>query len=144
MRLLSVLFAIGFVAAMNAQVSNDSKEELRFVIAGVEDGDLIALFSALGEQYRKELGEECLELGWGSPIRLLNIERDAETGNVKRVTFSRGKFFVSFSPLEKTAQSSVYLKPGFEYELDLKVGNGEALVTEAGTVSTGAEPFEIE
>ncbi|KAF0095821.1 MAG: hypothetical protein E1N59_597 [Puniceicoccaceae bacterium 5H] len=144
MKLLSILFALGFVATMNAQVSHDSKEELRLVIAGVEDGELIVLFSALGEHYHKELGEECLELGWGSVIRLLNIERDAETGNVGRVTFSRGKFFVSFSPLEKTAHSSVYLEPGFEYEVDLKVGDGKALVTAAGTVSLGAEPFEVE
>jgi hypothetical protein len=119
-------------------------DESRFMIAGIDERDLEALFLTLNTHLGEELGKQFVDLVKKEPIRLLNLFRDSETGFVQRVTFSQGDVFVSFHPLKNEANASLNLNPGFDYEVELKVSEGAAAIVRAGIVSVGAQPFEID
>lgn len=143
MKLLELLYIVSIIFISGMLSATEDNEEFRFDIAGADGSELKYIFSVLSKHIEKELSSDYIALGWNEPIYLLNIFRQVENGSVDRITFRKGRFFIAYSPAKKTAHSSVYLHPGFEYEIDLKIEGGKAIIEQAGLISLDAEPFEV-
>ena len=143
MKFLILLYLVSIIFILGKLCAAEDKERFRFDIAGVDGSELEYIFEVFTKHFEKELSSEYLDLGWNETIYLLNISRQVEKGSVERITFRKGTFFVSYSPVKKTAHSSVNLHPGFEYSIDIKLDKGKAIIERSGLISIGTEPFEI-
>lgn len=144
MKFLKLLYFVSIIFILGKLYAAEDNEGFRFDISGVDGSELKYIFEVFTKHFEKELNNEYLDLGWNKTIHLLNISRQVENGSVERITFRKGNFFISYSPGKKTAHSSVNLHPGFEYSIDIKLDEGKAIIEQAGLISIGAEPFEIQ